>query len=62
MHTRDDLRDLTVRQLLARRRAAARLSDVDQVLTGTLTELGRLPARRQRRVAKSPKPPKPPTG
>lgn len=39
---KDDLRDLTVRQLLARRRAAAaRLGDVEQVLAGTLTEQAR---------------------
>src|SRR5579864_8793164 len=36
---KNDLRDLTVDQLLARRRsAAARLGDVEQVLYGTLTE------------------------
>jgi hypothetical protein len=34
-----DLRDLSTRQLLSRRRAAAaRLGDVEQVLAGTLTE------------------------
>ena len=37
-----DLRDLSTRQLLARRRAAAgRLGDVEQVLAGTLTEQAR---------------------
>ena len=36
------LRDLSTRQLLARRRAAAaRLGDVEQVLAGTLTEQAR---------------------
>ena len=39
---KNDLRDLTVEQLLARRRAAAgRLGDVEQVLSGTLTEQSR---------------------
>ena len=39
---KDDLRDLTVEQLLARRRAAAgRLGDVEQVLSGTLAEQSR---------------------
>jgi len=39
---KNDLRDLSTRQLLARRRAAAaRLGDVEQVLAGTLTEQGR---------------------
>ena len=39
MHTRTISRDLSTRQLLARRRAAAgRLGDVEQVLAGTLTE------------------------
>jgi len=39
---KNDLRDLTVDQLLARRRsAAARLGDVEQVLYGTLTEQSR---------------------
>ena len=39
---KNDLRGLSTRQLLARRRAAAaRLGDVEQVLAGTLTEQGR---------------------
>ena len=39
---KNDLRDLSTRQLLARRRAAAaRLGDVEQVLAGTLTEQAR---------------------
>ena len=39
---KNDLRGLSARQLLARRRAAAaRLGDVEQVLAGTLTEQGR---------------------
>jgi hypothetical protein len=39
---KNDLRSLPVRQLLARRRAAAaRLGDVEQVLAGTLTEQAR---------------------
>jgi hypothetical protein len=39
---KNDLQGLSVRQLLARRRAAAaRLGDVEQVLTGTLTEQAR---------------------
>lgn len=39
---KNDLRDLTTEQLLARRRAAAaRLGDVEQVLAGTLTEQSR---------------------
>ena len=39
---KNDLRDLTTRQLLSRRRAAAaRLGDVEQVLDGTLTEQAR---------------------
>ena len=39
---KNDLRDLTTEQLLARRRAAAgRLGDVEQVLSGTLTEQSR---------------------
>jgi hypothetical protein len=39
---KNDLRDLTTEQLLARRRAAAaRLGDVEQVLVGTLTEQSR---------------------
>jgi Family of unknown function (DUF6788) len=36
---KNDLRELSTRQLLARRRAAAaRLGDLEQVLAGTLTE------------------------
>ena len=39
---KNDLRSLSTRQLLARRRAAAaRLGDVEQVLAGTLTEQAR---------------------
>ncbi len=39
---KNDLQGLSVRQLLARRRAAAaRLGDVEQVLTGALTEQAR---------------------
>jgi hypothetical protein len=39
---KNDLRDLTTEQLLARRRAAAaRLGDVEQVLSGTLAEQSR---------------------
>ncbi len=39
---KNDLRGLSVRQLLARRRAAAsRLGDVEQVLAGALTEQAR---------------------
>ena len=39
---KNDLRGLSTRQLLARRRAAAaRLGDVEQVLAGTLTEQAR---------------------
>jgi hypothetical protein len=39
---KNDLAGLSVRQLLARRRAAAtRLGDVEQVLAGTLTEQAR---------------------
>ena len=39
---KNDLRELSTRQLLARRRAAAgRLGDVEQVLAGTLTEQAR---------------------
>src|SRR6266705_3516200 len=39
---KNDLRGLSARQLLARRRAAAaRLGDVEQVLAGTLTEQAR---------------------
>src|SRR2546430_5748157 len=39
---KNDLRSLSTRQLLARRRAAAaRLGDVEQVLDGTLTEQAR---------------------
>jgi len=39
---KNDLRDLSTRQLLARRRAAAaRLGDVEQVLAGTLAEQSR---------------------
>jgi hypothetical protein len=39
---KNDLRDLTTEQLLNRRRsAAARLGDVEQVLSGTLTEQSR---------------------
>jgi hypothetical protein len=39
---KNDLRDLTAEQLLARRRAAAgRLGDVEQVLSGTLAEQAR---------------------
>ena len=39
---KNDLRDLSTRQLLARRRAAAgQLGDVEQVLDGTLTEQAR---------------------
>ena len=39
---KNDLRDLSTRQLLARRRAAAaRLGDVEQVLAGALTEQAR---------------------
>jgi len=39
---KNDLRDLSTRQLRARRRAAAaRLGDVEQVLAGTLTEQAR---------------------
>jgi uncharacterized protein DUF6788 len=39
---KNDLRGLSARQLLARRRAAAaRLGDVEQVLAGTLIEQGR---------------------
>ena len=39
---KNDLRDLSTRQLLARRRAAAaRLGDVEQVLAGVLTEQAR---------------------
>src|SRR6266699_2091517 len=39
---KNDLRGLSARQLLARRRAAAaRLGDVQQVLAGTLTEQAR---------------------
>jgi hypothetical protein len=39
---KNGLRDLTTEQLLARRRAvAARLGDVEQVLSGTLTEQSR---------------------
>ena len=39
---KNDLRGLSTRQLLARRRAAAaRLGDVEQVLGGTLTEQAR---------------------
>jgi len=39
---KNDLRDLSTDQLLARRRAAAaRLGDVEQVLSGTLTEQSR---------------------
>ena len=39
---KNDLRDLTVERLLARRRAAAaRLGDVEQVLSGTLAEQSR---------------------
>jgi hypothetical protein len=42
MNKHKNLRDLTVEQLLARRRAAAgRLGDVEQVLSGTLTEQSR---------------------
>ena len=39
---KNDLQGLSTRQLLSRRRAAAgRLGDVEQVLSGTLTEQGR---------------------
>jgi hypothetical protein len=39
---KNELRDLTTEQLLARRRAAAaRLGDVEQVLSGTLAEQSR---------------------
>jgi hypothetical protein len=39
---KNDLRELSTRQLLARRRAAAaRLGDVERVLAGTLTEQAR---------------------
>src|SRR6266487_2578468 len=39
---KNDLRGLSTRQLLARRRAAAgRLGNVEQMLAGTLTEQGR---------------------
>ncbi|MGH3163646.1 MAG: DUF6788 family protein [Streptosporangiaceae bacterium] len=39
---KNDLRSLSARQLVSRRRAAAaRLGDVEQVLSGTLTEQGR---------------------
>ena len=39
---KNDLRSLSARELLARRRAAAaRLGDVEQVLAGTLTEQAR---------------------
>ena len=39
---KNDLQGLSIRQLLARRRAAAaRLGDVEQVLAGTLTEQAR---------------------
>jgi hypothetical protein len=39
---KNDLRELSTRQLLARRRAAAaRLGDVEQVLAGTLAEQAR---------------------
>jgi hypothetical protein len=38
---KNDLRELSTRQLLARRAAAARLGDVEQVLAGTLTEQAR---------------------
>jgi hypothetical protein len=39
---KNDLRSLSTRQLLSRRRAAAaRLGDVEQVLAGTLTEQAR---------------------
>src|SRR5215475_9359372 len=39
---KNDLQGLSVRQLLARRRAAAgRMGDVEQVLAGTLTEQSR---------------------